>query len=161
MLLSDRLIDSWRRQCDCIDNLASLLNDELLYVKPSEDGWELADHLRHLHKSRLYWLGMASGKQWEDLAYLFEDSTPPVNDLPLLRSNLEQSRDALSAWLKENLDKEGSAGAYDHPVLFLQHMMWHEGWHAGLIMLGLRLAGHEPPEEWEDPNIWGKWRNYG
>lgn len=160
MLLSDHLLDSWHRQCACIDNLASLLNDDLLRVKPSEDGWELADHLRHLNRSRLYWLGMATGGSWEDLSHLFEDSAPSY-DLAQLRSNLASSQATLSTWLRENLDKEGTAGPYDHPVLFLQHMMWHEGWHAGLIMLGLRLAGHEPSDEWEDPNIWGKWRNYG
>jgi uncharacterized damage-inducible protein DinB len=30
---------------------------------------------------------------------------------------------------------------YDHPVLFLQHMIWHEGYHHGQIKLALKLAG--------------------
>ena len=36
--------------------------------------------------------------------------------------------------------------------------IWHDGWHVGLIFLGLRLNGQEPPEEWEEPNVWGQWR---
>lgn len=49
-------------------------------------------------------------------------------------------------------------GWYDNPVLFIQHMVWHEGWHIGLIFLALRLAGQEIPEEWEETKVWGEWR---
>ncbi len=31
---------------------------------------------------------------------------------------------------------------YDHPILLLQHMIWHEGYHHGQIKLALKLAGH-------------------
>jgi len=31
---------------------------------------------------------------------------------------------------------------YDHPILFLQHMIWHEGYHHGQIKLALKLMGH-------------------
>jgi hypothetical protein len=37
-------------------------------------------------------------------------------------------------------------------------MIWHEGWHVGLIFLALRLAGEEPKQEWEEANVWGEWR---
>ena len=30
---------------------------------------------------------------------------------------------------------------YDHPILFLQHMIWHEGYHHGQIKLALKLTG--------------------
>jgi hypothetical protein len=30
---------------------------------------------------------------------------------------------------------------YDHPILLLQHMLWHEGYHHGQIKLALKLAG--------------------
>lgn len=53
---------------------------------------------------------------------------------------------------------EGENARYDNPVLLLQHMIWHDGWHVGLIFLALRLNGQEPPEEWEEPNVWGQWR---
>ena len=31
---------------------------------------------------------------------------------------------------------------YDHPVLMLQLMLWHEGYHHGQIKLALKVAGH-------------------
>lgn len=30
---------------------------------------------------------------------------------------------------------------YDHPILLLQHLLWHEGYHRGQIKLALKLAG--------------------
>ena len=30
---------------------------------------------------------------------------------------------------------------YDHPILLMQHMVWHEGYHHGQIKLALKLAG--------------------
>jgi hypothetical protein len=30
---------------------------------------------------------------------------------------------------------------YDHPILLLQHMIWHEGYHHGQIKLALKTAG--------------------
>ena len=164
MELAQTLIESWRRQCRCIDNIASLMDADLLQAKPSEDGWTLAFHLCHIHETRAYWLKQTTGQANPDLVDLYHqegDEWIPSNDLEHIRKQLAASEGAISDWLAAHLSDEGAAGPYDHPVFFLQHMMWHEGWHAGLIMLGLRLAGHEPPEEWEDPNLWGQWRNYG
>ncbi len=47
---------------------------------------------------------------------------------------------------------------YDNPVLFMQRMVWHDGWLVGSIFLGLRLSGQEPPERWKEPIVWGQWR---
>ena len=33
---------------------------------------------------------------------------------------------------------------YDHPILMLQHMIWHEGYHHGQIKLALKVAGTAP-----------------
>ena len=164
MELAEALIESWSRQSKAIDNLASLLNAELLETKPSPDGWTLAFHLCHLVETRVYWLRHTSSQpyaEFEDLYHQEGDEWIPNKDLEVIRANLKQSSEAIASWLASNLHRTDSAGPYDHPAIYLQHMVWHEGWHAGLIMLGLRLAGKEPPEEWEDPNIWGLWRNWG
>jgi uncharacterized damage-inducible protein DinB len=62
-------------------------------------------------------------------------------------------------WVAEKIGAGSQkCGNYDHPVHYLQHMVWHEGWHAGLIVLALRLAGHEPSEETESALVWNQWR---
>jgi uncharacterized damage-inducible protein DinB len=48
---------------------------------------------------------------------------------------------------------------YDHPILFLQHMIWHEGYHHGQIKLALKLGGRPIPDERAGPVTWGVWMN--
>ena len=48
---------------------------------------------------------------------------------------------------------------YDHPLLFLQHMIWHEGYHHGQIKLALKLAGHPFDDEEIGPLTWDVWMN--
>ena len=64
----------------------------------------------------------------------------------------------LDGYVEELEPMAGEHVVYDNPIPFLQHMVWHDGWHVGLIFLALRLNGQEPPEEWEEPNVWGQWR---
>jgi hypothetical protein len=33
---------------------------------------------------------------------------------------------------------------YDHPILFLQHMIWHEGYHHGQMKLALKKWRSQP-----------------
>ena len=46
---------------------------------------------------------------------------------------------------------------YDHPILFLQHMIWHEGYHHGQIKLALKLAGRPITDEEAGPVTWDVW----
>ena len=46
---------------------------------------------------------------------------------------------------------------YDHPILFLQHMIWHEGYHHGQIKLALKLAGHPISDSAAGPVTWDVW----
>jgi len=86
---------------------------------------------------------------WEDHIY----------DLDLIREHLSASAAAIRAAVSDCLTEgTGPIGGYDHPILFLQHIIWHEGWHVGLISLGLRNASQEPTDVWEEENIWSEWR---
>jgi uncharacterized damage-inducible protein DinB len=46
---------------------------------------------------------------------------------------------------------------YDHPILFLQHMIWHEGYHHGQIKLVLKLTGQPMSDEQAGPLTWDIW----
>jgi uncharacterized damage-inducible protein DinB len=46
---------------------------------------------------------------------------------------------------------------YDHPILFLQHMIWHEGYHHGQIKLALKVAGHPLSDDEAGPVTWDVW----
>lgn len=46
---------------------------------------------------------------------------------------------------------------YDHPILFLQHMIWHDGYHHGQIKLALKAVGREFDDEQIGPVTWDVW----
>ena len=160
MTLTEALLDSWDRQCRILQAVASKIDDSNRDAKPSEDGWPLDLQLAHIQGVRQEWLTMVSPDRGKALPTSF--AVPwkePIQDLDALRANLDQSAKAIREAMAELLvNGTGAIGGYDHPVLFLQHMVWHEGWHVGLIFLALRLAGQEPTPEWEEANVWGEWR---
>lgn len=157
------LLDSWDRQCRIVNAVASLIDEENRHVKPSEDGWSLDAHLAHMHGVRRFFLSQVASERAAGLetAYADKEGTP-LADLNAIKACLAASgkavREAVQDGLKKGGPMAGEHVVYDNPVLFLQHMVWHDGWHVGLIFLGLRLNGQEPPEEWEEPNVWGLWR---
>lgn len=120
----------------------------------------LYEQLAHIHLVRRYWLSQFDPDRVKELGSSYRQQwSDPIDDLDTLRQLLEESARAVREAVAEAI-KKGMVQvmAYDNPVLFLQHMVWHEGWHVGLIFLGLRLAGEEPPEEWEEKHVWGEWR---
>ncbi len=159
----DALLDSWNRQCRIVDAVATLIDEGNRNALPSEDGWGLDRHLAHMHNVRRYFLSQVSPEHAAGLTSASaDDQGTPLADLDAIKNCLKASEAAVGEAVRDGLKKGGPmAGGnvvYDTPVLFLQHMVWHDGWHIGLIFLGLRLNGQEPPEEWEEPNVWGQWR---
>jgi methionine salvage enolase-phosphatase E1 len=50
---------------------------------------------------------------------------------------------------------------YDHPILMLQHLIWHEGYHHGQIKLALKNAGRAFDDSAIGPLTWGVWMGRG
>jgi hypothetical protein len=46
---------------------------------------------------------------------------------------------------------------YDHPILLLQHMVWHEGYRHGQMKLALKVAGRPIADEEAGPLTWDVW----
>lgn len=156
-------LDSWDRQAKIIDNLFDLVTEELKNAKPSEDGMPIYEQFAHVHITRRFWLSRFSPKHLEGYGRSYvqvsEDDWRPVDDLAQLRDLLKASASAVREATQQAVESgEWEKGAYEDPVYFLQHMVWHEGYHFALITLALRLAGAEPSEEWEEANVWGLWR---
>jgi uncharacterized damage-inducible protein DinB len=157
------LLDSWDRQCRIVAAVASLVDEASRNFKPSENGWTLDRHLAHMHGVRRFFLSQVAPQHAEGLVSACADSEgTPLADLDAIKACLAASGKAVREAVREAIEKGGPmAGGhvvYDNAVLFLHHMVWHDGWHVGLIFLALRLNGQEPPEEWEEPNVWGQWR---
>ena len=46
---------------------------------------------------------------------------------------------------------------YDHPVLMLQHLLWHEAYHHGQMKAALKAAGRPVTDQQAGPLTWGVW----
>lgn len=163
MDLKEQLLDSWDRQCRIVAAVASLIDDQNRHAKPSEDGWPLDRHLAHMHGVRRFFLSQVAPQQAAGLTSASsDDQGTPLADLDAIKVCLKASgqavRDAVAVGLETGDPMASANVVYDNPVVLLQHLVWHDGWHVGLMFLALRLNGQEPPEEWEEPNVWGLWR---
>ena len=160
MDVTEALLDSWDRQCRIVDAVMTKIDDSNKHIKPSEDGWALDKQLAHMHNTRKFFLKNVAPEIAAPLGKSYiDDEGTPVQNLEELKAMVRASGTAVRK-ATEELIKKGivQAGFYDNPILFLQHMVWHEGWHVGLIFLALRLNGQEPEEEWEEEKVWGEWR---
>ena len=160
----DLLLDSWDRQGAMVDSLLVRIDDGNRKFLPSADGMSIEEQFAHMHSTRRFFLSDVRPDLFAAVGSSYVDAErSAVVSLEDLKKRLKESHSAVRRAVAEGLDQGGHAlkgenVTYDNPVLFLQHMIWHEGWHVGLVMLALRLNGQEPPEEWEEEQLWGRWR---
>ena len=153
--LLDALLDSWDRNNRIVVNLLRLIRDEHLDARPIEGSPSIAELFMHLHYVRL--------------VFVFEDAPEFGKVLPV--GEWEPERDRLRMIEMLNDSAEAVRGAvkgrvtagqpmdrhYDHQILMLQHLIWHEGYHHGQIKLTLKLAGRAWSDEAAGRGTWGVW----
>lgn len=153
--LLDAVLDSWDRNNTIVVNLLRALPEGGLGASATEGGPTVAKLFRHIHYVRLAFLEEDApefarelpGEEWADerdpdrLAQALNESARAVRDA--VRSRVETGQEMLLH--------------YDHPVLFLQHMLWHEGYHHGQIKLALKVAGRPLTDQEAGPGTWGVW----
>jgi uncharacterized damage-inducible protein DinB len=162
MDLIEGILLSWDRQTAMVQNVAGLIDDESFDFRPGTDEHSLGYHLCHIHEVRHWWLSQIDKEAAAAFGNVFEETDgtwKPIRNLAQIREQLDVSakavRDVVERLLRTGAEK---AGPYDHPMLFLNHMVWHEGWHVGEILLGLRQNGRGPTDKWEEKNLWELWR---
>lgn len=163
MNLVEVILDSWARQCNIVRSLGALIDSGTAHATPCEGESSIAFHLCHIHEVRYGWLSQIAPERAKEFGDVFEGdprNPTPIADLDEIRRQLDLSSRIVGEVVKDLLNQGVERiGPYEHPVLFLQHMVWHEGWHVGIIFLALRRAGHEPQDIWEEKNVWAQWRD--
>jgi uncharacterized damage-inducible protein DinB len=103
------------------------------------------------------------------LVFVEEDAPEFAVELPAEEWREERDPERIAQWLNESAGvvREAVKGRlesgramdrhYDHPILFLQHMIWHEGYHHGQIKLALKEAGLAVTDKLAGPVTWGVW----
>ena len=153
--LLDALLDSWDRNNTILVNLVRAIPEGGLDARPMEGSPSIAELFAHMHYVRL--------------VFLFEDAPEFARTVPnqgrvvehdprriaeQLNESAKAVRDAVKGKLLAGRDMNVH---YDHPILLLQHMIWHEGYHHGQIKLALKLAGRPLSDDDAGPVTWDVW----
>jgi uncharacterized damage-inducible protein DinB len=153
--LLEVLLDSWDRNNTILVNLLRALPEGGLEARAMEGSPSVAQLFTHIHYVRLVFVAEDAPEfsrnlpeeEWAverdpgRIAQMLDDSAKVVRDA--VKSKVEAGREM-------NLH-------YAHPILLLQHMIWHEGYHHGQIKLALKLSGCPMTDEIAGPVTWGVW----
>jgi len=153
--LLEALLDSWDRNNTILLNLLRALPDGGLEFRAMEGSPSVAEMFTHIHFVRL--------------ALVSEDAPEVAGELPkeewaterdrgriaqMLNNSAKTVRDAVKSRVETGREMNLH---YDHPILLLQHMLWHEGYHHGQMKLALKMAGRPMTDKEAGPVTWGVW----
>src|SRR6195256_1075837 len=153
--LLEALVDAWDRNNTILVNLLRALPEGGLETRAMEGSPSIAELFTHIHFVRL--------------VFVLEDAPEFARSLPeeewaaerdpnriaqMLNDSAKVVRDAVRNGAVAGRDMELH---YDHPILMLQHMTWHEGYHHGQMKLALKVAGLPMTDQEAGPVTWGVW----
>jgi uncharacterized damage-inducible protein DinB len=153
--LLEAVLDSWDRNNAILVNLLRAVAQGGLEVRAMEGSPSIAQLFTHMHYVRL--------------VFVVEDAPEFARELPKEEWAAEQDADRIVQMLNESAKvvRDAVKGRvetgremelhYDHPILLLQHMIWHEGYHQGQIKLALKLAGRPISDAEAGPVTWSVW----
>jgi uncharacterized damage-inducible protein DinB len=151
----DALLDSWDRSNTILINLLRLVPEGALDVRSGPDGPSVGELFAHMHYVRMVFIEEDTPEFAKPLP---EGEWRPVTDRDQIASMLDESANAVGDAVNSRLQSGRPMELhYDHPILMLQHMLWHEGYHHGQIKLALKLAGSPISDRAASPGTWGVW----
>ncbi|MBV8829658.1 MAG: damage-inducible protein DinB [Acidobacteriaceae bacterium] len=149
------LLDSWDRNNTILINLLRVLPEGGLEIRAMEASPSVAELFTHIHYVRLVFVSEDAPEfavQVPEEEWIAERDSARIADMLTGSANLV--RQVVKSRIEEGREMDVH---YDHPILFLQHMIWHEGYHHGQIKLALKLAGHAIPKKQAGPVTWRVW----
>jgi uncharacterized damage-inducible protein DinB len=150
--LLEALLDSWDRNNTILVNLLRALPEGGLDARVMAGSPSVAEMFMHMHFVRLV---VVSEDAREFATTLPKEEWLVERDPDLLAQMLNESARVVRNAVKGRLEQgRGMDLHYDHPILLLQHMIWHEGYHHGQIKLALKVAGRPLGDEEAGPVTW-------
>ncbi len=153
--LLDALLDSWDRNNTILLNLLRALPEGGLEARAMQGSPTVAQMFTHIHYVRL--------------VFVLEDASEFAENVPEKEWVAEPDPDRIARMLSDSakavrgaVENRVETGRemqlhYDHPILLLQHMLWHEGYHHGQIKLALKLAGRPISDDEAGLLTWDVW----
>jgi uncharacterized damage-inducible protein DinB len=156
------LLEAWDRSNTIVINLLRALPEGGLEARATPGSPSIAELLTHIRFIRIctvYENDAEFARTHPELALKDEDEWLDERDPLQLTQMLQESahvvRDAVKSWIETG---RSVIGDYTHPVLLLQHLLWHEGYHVGQMKLALKVAGRPMSDQAAGPATWGVWR---
>jgi uncharacterized damage-inducible protein DinB len=150
------LLDSWDRNNMILTNLVRLIPEGGLEARAIEGSPTVGEMLAHIHYVRLVFVEEDAPEFARPLPDEWVAERNPDRTAEKLNDSAKLVRDAVKSRVEAGREMNLH---YDHPILFLQHMIWHEGYHHGQIKLALKLAGRPISNRQAGPVTWRVWMN--
>jgi uncharacterized damage-inducible protein DinB len=153
--LLEALLDSWDRNNTILVNLLRALPEGGLEARAMESSPSIGELFTHIHYVRLVFVSEDApefAKKLPDEEWFVERAPDRIAEM--LNDSAKVVRDAVKSRVEAGRDMDLH---YDHPILLLQHMIWHEGYHHGQMKLALKLAGRPLSDEEAGPVTWRVW----
>ena len=154
--LLEALLDSWDRNNTILVNLLRILPEGGLDLRAMEGSPSVAELFTHIHYVRLVFVSEDVPEFAKELPEEWVAEHDPDRIAQMLNHSAKAVRDGVRSRVETGREMDLH---YDHPILFLQHMIWHEGYHHGQIKLVLKLAGHPITNKAAGPVTWRVWMN--
>ena len=153
--LLEALLDSWDRNNTILLNLLRVLPEGGLEARAMGNSPSIAQLFTHIHFVRLVFVLEDAP---EFARALPQEEWAIERDIDRLTRLLNESAQAVREAVKQRVETGGEMNLhYDHPILLLQHMLWHEGYHHGQMKLALKVAGCAINDKEVGPLTWGVW----
>lgn len=153
--LLDALLDSWDRNNTILINLLRALPDGGLDARTMDSSPSVAQLFTHIHFVRLVFVvedAPEFGRPLPKGEWAAERDRVRIAEM--LNDSAKVVREAVNGRLQAGRDMDLH---YDHPILMLQHMIWHEGYHQGQIKLALKAVGCPFDDEEIGQVTWHVW----
>jgi len=149
----DQLLNSWDRNNTITTNLLRSIPDKAMDLTPADGSSSIARLFTHMdYVRRIFVYEDAPEFQREKPTWTAE------RDRDRLAQMLNGSAKAVRDAVRHRIETDGEMQRhYDHPLLMLQHLIWHEGYHHGQIKLTLKLAGQPLADDAIGPLTWSVW----
>ena len=155
MSLLEALLDSWDRNNTILVNLLGALPEGGLEARAMEGSPTVAQMFMHVHYVRLVFVSEDAPEFAVDMPDgEWRAERDPGRIAAMLNDSAKVVREAVKSRLETGKEMKMH---YDHPILFLQHMVWHEGYHHGQIKLALKAVGLAMDDEVIGRVTWDVW----
>ena len=151
------LLDSWDRNNTILIHLLRALPPGGLEARATADSPSVAELFTHIHYVRLVFVSEDApefAREVPEKEWLLERDSKRIAQM--LNESATAVRDAVKGRIEAGHDMDLH---YDHPLLMLQHMIWHEGYHHGQIKLALKISGLLMSNQVAGPLTWRVWMN--